>query len=278
MRWKRRRAAAACCSAACPACRPAEVVVIGGGVSGTHAATIALGMGANVTLVDKSNDALRRLAAQFGTGVRTIYSTRAAIAELVTRADLRDRRGAGARRGGAQADHPRDAVDDEAGLGDRRHCDRPGRLLRDLEADDPLPPDLCRRRRRPLLRRQHARRGRAHLDLRAQQRDAAFRAGARRQGLEAGAEGRLRTCATASMSTTASSPASRSPRRMACPTRRPTACCARERIAFRSKRLPGGVFPGLAQTLPPCHARESGHPEVTGEGLRRLSGSPLSRG
>jgi alanine dehydrogenase len=71
-----------------PGVPPAEVVVIGGGVSGTHAATIALGMGANVTLIDKSNEALRRLAAQFGTGVRTIYSTRAAIAELVTRADL----------------------------------------------------------------------------------------------------------------------------------------------------------------------------------------------
>ncbi len=71
-----------------PGVPAAEVVVLGGGVSGTHAATIALGMGANVTLVDKSNDALRRLAAQFGTGVRTIYSTRATIGELVKRADL----------------------------------------------------------------------------------------------------------------------------------------------------------------------------------------------
>jgi alanine dehydrogenase len=71
-----------------PGVPAAEVVVIGGGVSGTHAATIALGMGANVTLIDKSNDALRRIAAQFGTGMRTIYSTRAAIAELVKRSDL----------------------------------------------------------------------------------------------------------------------------------------------------------------------------------------------
>ncbi len=45
----------------------AEVVVIGGGVSGANAVTIALGMGANVTVVDKSSDTLRRLAAQFGT-------------------------------------------------------------------------------------------------------------------------------------------------------------------------------------------------------------------
>jgi len=66
----------------------AEVVVIGGGVAGANAVTIALGMGANVTVVDKSSDTLRRLAAQFGTSLRTIYSTRAAIADLVTRADL----------------------------------------------------------------------------------------------------------------------------------------------------------------------------------------------
>ena len=45
-------------------------------------------MGANVTLVDRSADVLRRLATQFGTGVRTIFSTRDAIRELVKRADL----------------------------------------------------------------------------------------------------------------------------------------------------------------------------------------------
>jgi alanine dehydrogenase len=71
-----------------PGVPAAEVVILGGGVSGTHAATIALGMGANVVVVDRSADVLRRLSAQFGTGVRTIFSTRAAIAELVKRADL----------------------------------------------------------------------------------------------------------------------------------------------------------------------------------------------
>jgi alanine dehydrogenase len=71
-----------------PGVPAAEVIVLGGGVSGTHAATIALGMGANVTVVDKSSEALRRLSAQFGTGVRTIYSTRTTIADLVRRADL----------------------------------------------------------------------------------------------------------------------------------------------------------------------------------------------
>ncbi len=65
-----------------------EVVILGGGVAGTHAATIALGMGANVTVVDRNPEALRRLAFHFGTGVRTIFSTRSAIAEIVKRADL----------------------------------------------------------------------------------------------------------------------------------------------------------------------------------------------
>lgn len=66
----------------------AEAIILGGGTSGTHAATIALGMGANVTVVDRSNDVLKRLTTQFGTGIRTIFSTTAAITELVKRADL----------------------------------------------------------------------------------------------------------------------------------------------------------------------------------------------
>ena len=71
-----------------PGVAPAEVVILGGGVSGTHAATIALGMGANVTVVDRNNEVLRRISAQFGPAVCTIYSTRAAVAELLTHADL----------------------------------------------------------------------------------------------------------------------------------------------------------------------------------------------
>jgi len=71
-----------------PGVPPAEVMILGGGVSGTHAATIALGMGANVTVVDRSADVLRRLSVQFGSQARTIFSTRDAIAQLVKRADL----------------------------------------------------------------------------------------------------------------------------------------------------------------------------------------------
>jgi alanine dehydrogenase len=70
-----------------PGVPPAEVVVLGGGVSGTHAATIALGMGATVFVVDRSAEVLRRLAAQFP-GLRTIFSTRDALGTILRRADL----------------------------------------------------------------------------------------------------------------------------------------------------------------------------------------------
>ena len=71
-----------------PGVPAAEVVVLGGGVAGTHATTIAIGMGANVTVVDRSADALKRLASQFGTSISTVFSTRQAIETLVARADL----------------------------------------------------------------------------------------------------------------------------------------------------------------------------------------------
>jgi len=71
-----------------PGVPAAEVVILGGGVSGTHAATIAVGMGAKVTVVDRSAEALKRLATQFGTSISTVFSTRSAIEELVPHADL----------------------------------------------------------------------------------------------------------------------------------------------------------------------------------------------
>jgi alanine dehydrogenase len=71
-----------------PGVPPADVVIIGGGVAGSHAAAIAEGMGATVTVIDRSPDALRRLASQFGARVRTVFSTRDAIETLCRRADL----------------------------------------------------------------------------------------------------------------------------------------------------------------------------------------------
>ena len=70
-----------------PGVPPGEVVVLGGGVSGTHAATIALGMGATVTVVDRSAEVLRRIAVQLP-AARTIFSTHDALVQVVRRADL----------------------------------------------------------------------------------------------------------------------------------------------------------------------------------------------
>jgi len=65
-----------------------KVVILGGGVAGAHAATIALGMGANVTVLDLSLPTLRRLDVQFHGAVRTVASNAFNIAEEVTQADL----------------------------------------------------------------------------------------------------------------------------------------------------------------------------------------------
>ena len=63
-------------------------VLLGGGVSGTHAAEMAVGLGADVTVVDRSVKRLRELSAAFGNRLKTVYSTTVAIEELVRDADL----------------------------------------------------------------------------------------------------------------------------------------------------------------------------------------------
>ncbi|MBV9429177.1 MAG: alanine dehydrogenase [Bradyrhizobiaceae bacterium] len=71
-----------------PGVAAADVLILGGGVAGTNAALIALGMGAQVTVVDRNPEALRRTAAQFHNRVRTIFSARDTIETLCRRADL----------------------------------------------------------------------------------------------------------------------------------------------------------------------------------------------
>ncbi|GAB2671942.1 alanine dehydrogenase [Gordonia jinhuaensis] len=71
-----------------PGTEPADVVVIGGGVSGVNAATIAVGMGASVTVFDLDITKLRAIDARFNGRVQTRYSTTLALAEAVTNADL----------------------------------------------------------------------------------------------------------------------------------------------------------------------------------------------
>ncbi|KAB2542543.1 alanine dehydrogenase [Salipiger aestuarii] len=70
-----------------PGVGPANVLVLGGGVVGTHAARIAAGMGADVTVMDRSLPRLRYLDDVFG-GFRNRYSTAGALAELLAEADM----------------------------------------------------------------------------------------------------------------------------------------------------------------------------------------------
>jgi alanine dehydrogenase len=71
-----------------PGVAPGKVVILGGGVVGTHAAMIAVGMGADVTVLDRSNEAMRALWRQFGTSLKTEFSTREAVERHVVGADL----------------------------------------------------------------------------------------------------------------------------------------------------------------------------------------------
>ncbi|WP_223423619.1 alanine dehydrogenase [Tateyamaria pelophila] len=71
-----------------PGVGPARVVVIGGGVVGTHAARVAAGMGADVTVLDRSLPRMRYLDDVFGTQFKTSYASKGNTAELVALADM----------------------------------------------------------------------------------------------------------------------------------------------------------------------------------------------
>lgn len=71
-----------------PGVAPANVAVIGGGIVGTNAAKMALGLGANVTIIDLSPDRLRHLDDIFHGNVNTIMSNSFNIAQVVKEADL----------------------------------------------------------------------------------------------------------------------------------------------------------------------------------------------
>jgi alanine dehydrogenase len=71
-----------------PGVLPGKVVVIGGGVVGTNAARMAMGLEANVTVVDRSVRRLQELDALYGDRLDTVYSTVEAINSLVRDADV----------------------------------------------------------------------------------------------------------------------------------------------------------------------------------------------
>ncbi|MCL2571796.1 MAG: alanine dehydrogenase [Defluviitaleaceae bacterium] len=68
--------------------KKAECVIIGAGIVGTAAMKMAIGLGANVTVLDKSFDRLGYLDDVFGSRIQTMYSTNAAIEEVLPTADL----------------------------------------------------------------------------------------------------------------------------------------------------------------------------------------------
>ncbi|MDP7592340.1 MAG: alanine dehydrogenase [Litorilituus sp.] len=71
-----------------PGVEPAKVVVIGGGMVGNNAAQMAVGMGADVVVLDRNTHVLRKLDAQFGNKIKAIYSTADALEKHVLEADL----------------------------------------------------------------------------------------------------------------------------------------------------------------------------------------------
>jgi alanine dehydrogenase len=71
-----------------PGVMPGKVAVIGGGVVGFNAAQVAVGMGADVTILDRDPEALERLGIHFESRAKTRFSNRANIAACVAEADL----------------------------------------------------------------------------------------------------------------------------------------------------------------------------------------------
>lgn len=71
-----------------PGVAPAKIAVIGGGVVGENAIQMALGLGADVTVLDRNVDVLDKLGARFGPQLKTLYSSAATLEDTVLAADL----------------------------------------------------------------------------------------------------------------------------------------------------------------------------------------------
>ena len=121
---------------------PAKVVVLGGGVSGVNAVRMAIGLEAQVTVLDINVDRLYAIDQQFGAAVNTIFSTRQAVEDYVLEADLVI--GAVLVPGAAAPKLITEQLvkDMQRGSVHRRHLDRPGRLLGDVAGRPrtPIPP------------------------------------------------------------------------------------------------------------------------------------------
>ena len=123
----------------------AKVVVIGAGVSGMNAAAIALGMQAEVLLLDKNIDRLREVDRIYQGHLQTVASNAFEVERAVLDADLVIGAVLVPGREGADLDQQRAGVADAAGQRAGRHRHRPGRLLRGLAGRPPTPsrPTRC---------------------------------------------------------------------------------------------------------------------------------------
>ena len=188
-----RSAAAGILLGGVPGVAAGKVMVIGGGVVGMNAAR------------DRGRHGRRRLRLRPQHRLACATSTSIFAGQLLDvlarrwrssercASGPRHRRGAHPRRQGSARD-PREQLVRcmKPRRRARRRRRRPGRLLRDLAPDHARRPDLRGRRHHPLLRGEHAGRRAAHLDLRADQRDAALRAATRRRGHRPGRPRRTR--------------------------------------------------------------------------------------
>ena len=156
-----------------------KVLVIGGGVSGTQAAHVAIGIGAEVYVADRSIERLRQLDYELAGRASTVFASTLAIEQLLPDMDLVIGavlvRGAKAPRVITRAQlalMKRNAVLVDISI-DQGGCFETSR------PDDAHRPDLRGRRRDALLRGQHAGRRADHEHLRADELDDALRAEAR---------------------------------------------------------------------------------------------------
>lgn len=72
----------------CPGVPSAKVVILGGGIAGTEAIRVAIGMGADVTVIERRQDVLYRLDTQYSPSLHSLYFMPAVVEEAVTHADI----------------------------------------------------------------------------------------------------------------------------------------------------------------------------------------------
>jgi alanine dehydrogenase len=139
-----------------PGVAPARVLVLGGGVVGVYAARVARGLGAAVTILERSDQRLRYLDERFEGSVLPLMSDAHSVIEQLGSSD--------AVIGAVLVPGAGHALEHAQPLSDRGRSNRPGWVHRDVQANDARGTHLCRRRRPSLLRGQYARRGPGYFD------------------------------------------------------------------------------------------------------------------